>query len=183
MRTVGPSRRSIPPRSTFAGCCFPPDVIVLAVRWYLRFGRSDRDVEELPAERGTQVDHTTVYRWVQRFTALLPPEAARGCRHAVGDRWRVDATDVRVAGRWRYVDRAIDQAGQVADVYVSPRRDATAARRFFERATGTTKVTPVQVVTDLDRCRTRRCLRSCCQRPAIKPIGTPPTGLSATMAA
>jgi transposase, IS6 family len=72
----------------------------LAVRWYLRFGLFYRDVEELLAERGLQVDHTTVYRWVQRFTALLA-EAARPCQHAVGDRWRVGETYVKVAGRRR----------------------------------------------------------------------------------
>jgi transposase-like protein len=66
-------------------------VIVLAVRWYLRFGLSYRDVEELLAERGVQVDHVSVYRWVQRFTPLLA-EAARPCRHRVGDRWQVDET-------------------------------------------------------------------------------------------
>ena len=120
---------------------------MLAVRWYLRFGLSYRDVEELLAERGIEVDHVTIYRWVQRFTPLLA-EAARPCRHAVGDRWQVDETYVKVAGRWRYVYRAIDQFGQVIDVFVSPRRDASAARRFFERAIGTTKVTPVEVVTD-----------------------------------
>jgi transposase-like protein len=133
--------------SAFAGFCFPPDVIVLAVRWYLRFALSYRDVEELLAERGIEVDHVTVYRWVQRFTPLLA-EAARPCRHAVGDRWRADETYVKVAGRWRYVYRAIDKFGQVIDVFVSPRRDAPAARRFFERALGATKITPVEVVTD-----------------------------------
>jgi transposase-like protein len=134
-------------RSAFAGFRFPPHVIVLATRWYLRFGLSYRDVEELLAERGIEVDHVTVYRWVQRFTPLLA-EAARPCRHAVGDRWFVDETYVKVAGRWRYVYRAIDQFGQVIDVFVSPRRDITAARRFFERAIATTKVAPVEVVTD-----------------------------------
>jgi transposase, IS6 family len=97
-------------RSAFAGFRFPPDVIVVAVRWYLRFGLSYRDVEELLAERGIEVDHVTVYRWVQRFTPLLA-EAARPCRHAVGDRWFVDETYVKVAGQWRYVYRAIDQFG------------------------------------------------------------------------
>jgi transposase-like protein len=122
-------------------------VIVLAVRWYLRFGLSFRDVEELLAERGVEVDHVTVYRWVQRFTPLLA-EAARPCRHSVGDCWQVDETYVKVAGRWRYVYRAIDQSGQVVDVFVSIQRDAKAARRFFERAIGTTKVMPAEVVTD-----------------------------------
>jgi transposase-like protein len=134
-------------RSAFAGFCFPPDVIVLAVRWYLRFGLSYRDVEELLAERGIEVDHVTVYRWVVRFTPLLA-EAARPCRHQVGDRWRADETYVKVAGRWRYIHRAIDQFGQVIDVYVSPKRDGKAARRFFERAIDTTTVTPSEVVTD-----------------------------------
>jgi transposase-like protein len=140
-------RPALATRSAFAGFRFPPDVIVVAVRWYLRFGLSYRDVEELLAERGVEVDHVTVYRWVQRFTPLLA-EAARPCRHAVGDRWFVDETYVKVAGRWRYVYRAIDQFGQVIDVFLSARRDTMAAHRFFRRAIGTTKVAPVEVVTD-----------------------------------
>jgi transposase, IS6 family len=134
-------------RSAFVGFRFPPDVIVLAVRWYLRFGLSYRDIEELLAERGVEVDHVTIYRWVLRFTPLLA-DAARPCRHALGDRWQVDETYVKVAGQWRYVYRAIDQFGQVVDVLVSPRRDAKAARRFFRRAISVTKVTPVEVTTD-----------------------------------
>jgi transposase-like protein len=134
-------------RSAFAGFRFPPDVIVLAVRWYLRFGLSYRDVEELLAERGVKVDHVTVYRWVLRFTGLLA-EAARPCRHTVGDRWQVDETYVKVAGQWRYVYRAIDQFGQVIDVFVSPQRNGRAARRFFEQVIGTTKIRPIEVVTD-----------------------------------
>ena len=146
MRTPRP-RPARATRSAFAGFRFPADVIVLTVRWYLRFGLSYRDVEELLAERGVEVDHVTIYRWVQRFTPLLT-EAARPCRHAVGDRWQVDETYVKVAGRWRYVYRAIDQFGQVVDVFVSPRRDLRAARRFFERAIGTTRIMPSEVVTD-----------------------------------
>jgi transposase-like protein len=84
---------------------------------------------------------------VQRFTPLLA-EAARPCHHAVGDRWWVDETYVKVAGQWRYVYRAVDQFGQVIDVFVSPRRDVRAARRFFQRAIGTTKIRPIEVVTD-----------------------------------
>jgi IS1 family transposase len=89
----------------------------------------------------------TVYRWVQRFTPLLA-EAARPCRHAVGDRWQADETYVKAAGRWRYVYRAIDQFGQLIDVFVSPQRDTAAARRFLERAIAATKVTPIEVTTD-----------------------------------
>jgi transposase-like protein len=135
------------PRSAFARYYYPPDVIVLAVRWYPRFNLSYRDLEELLAERGIEVDHTTVYRWVQRFTPLLA-DAARPCRHAVGTRWQVDETYVKVAGRWRYVYRAIDEFGQIIDLYVSPRRDAAAAREFFERAIATARTRPVEVVTD-----------------------------------
>jgi transposase-like protein len=84
---------------------------------------------------------------VLRFTPLLA-EAARPCRHAVGDRWQVDETYVKVAGRWRYVYRAIDQFGQVIDVFLSARRDADAASRFFQQAIGSTRVRPVEVTTD-----------------------------------
>jgi transposase, IS6 family len=137
---------SVVPSSAFAGFRFPPEIIVLAVRWYLRFGLSYRDVEELLVERGIEVDHVTVYRWVQRFTPFLA-DAARPCRHAVGDRWFVDETYVRVAGRWRYVYRAVDQHGQIIDVYVSARRDTGAARRFFATALGV-HGKPTEVVTD-----------------------------------
>jgi transposase-like protein len=120
---------------------------VVAVRWYLRYGLSYRDVEDLLLERGVEVDHVTIFRWVQRFTPLLA-DAARFCRHAPGDRWFVDETYVKVSGVWRYVYRAVDQHGQVIDVLVSVRRDATAARRFLRKALDTLKVTPTGVVTD-----------------------------------
>src|SRR5215475_7497009 len=136
-RTVAP----VPARAAFTGYRFPPEVIVLAVRWYLRFGLSSRDVEELLAERGIEVDHVTVHRWVRRF-ALLLADTARFGRHRVGDRWHVDESYVKVAGRWVYLYRAVDQFGQVIDVYASRRRDAEAARRFFQRARSITGVTP-----------------------------------------
>jgi IS6 family transposase len=132
--------------SAFAGFGFPPEVIVLAVRWYLRFGLSCRDIEGLLVERGIEVDHVTVDRWVQRFPPLLA-DGARPCRHAVGDRWFVDETYVMVAGRWRYVYRAVDQHGQVIDVYVSPRRDTGAARRFCSTALSA-HGEPAEVVSD-----------------------------------
>ena len=123
---------------------------MLAVRWYLRYALSYRDIEEVLAERGIEVDHVSIYRWVQRFTPLLV-EAARPCRHSVGDRWQVDETYVKVAGEWRYLYRAIDQFGQVVDVLVSPRRDARAARRFFATAIMRTGRRPAEVVTDRSR--------------------------------
>jgi len=122
-------------------------VILLAVRWYLRYGLSYRDVEELLAERGVDANHVTIYRWVQRFTPLVI-EAARPCRHSVGDRWFVDETYVRVAGVWRYVYRAVDQYGQVIDVFVSKRRNVAAATNFFEMMLAG-RERPTDVTTDL----------------------------------
>jgi len=133
-------------RSAFAGFRFPPEVITVAVRWYLRLGLSYRDVEELLAERGIEVDHVAVYRWVQRFAPLLT-DAARPCRHAPGDRWFVDESYLKVVGRWRYLYRAVDQFGQVIDVPVSEQRDTAAARRFFLRALQVASA-PVEVTTD-----------------------------------
>jgi transposase-like protein len=132
--------------SAFAGFRFPPAVISVAVRWYLRYGLSYRDVEELLAERGVTVDHVTVYRWVQRFIPEFI-EAARSCRHVPGDRWFADETYVKVAGKWTYLYRAVAQHGQVIDVLLSTRRDLAAARRFFTRALRAGTV-PAEVTTD-----------------------------------
>jgi len=112
----------------------------------LPHGLSYRDVEELLAERGVTVDHVTVYRWVQRFTPEFI-EAARLCRHVPGDRWLTDETYIKVAGRWTYLYRAVDQHGQVIDVLVSQRRDLAAARQFFARALRAGTV-PAEVTTD-----------------------------------
>jgi len=138
--------RPVIERSAFAGFRYPPEVIAVAVWWYLRYGLSYREVEELLAERGVDVDHVTVFRWVQRFTPLFA-EAARPCRHAAGDRWFADETYVKVAGRWCYLYRAVDQFGQVIDVLLSQKRDAAAARRFFIRALRRAP-RPVEVTTD-----------------------------------
>jgi transposase-like protein len=121
-------------------------VILLAVRWYLRFGLSYRDLEELLAERGIEVDHVTLYRWVQHFTPMAV-EAARPCRHPAGVRWCVDETYVKVAGVWRYVYRAVDEHGQLIDVLVSVRRDMAAARRFFVRMLAVQE-DPGEIITD-----------------------------------
>ena len=121
-------------------------MISVAVRWYLRYGLSYRDVEELLAERGVTVDHLSIYRWVQRITPESA-EAARPCRHVPGDRWFVDETYLKIAGRWSYLYRAVDQHGQVIDILLSTRRDLAAARCFFTRALRAGTV-PVEVTTD-----------------------------------
>jgi len=143
------TRRPRPPvrmPSGFTGFRFPPEVISLAVRWYLRYGLSYRDLEELLAERGIEVDHVTLYRWVQRFTPLLI-DAARPARHLAEDRWFVDETYVKVSGVWSYAYRAVDQRGQVIDVYVSQRRDIGSARTFFTAALAV-HGDPDEVITD-----------------------------------
>jgi IS6 family transposase len=130
-----------------AGYRFPPEIITLAVRWYLRFGLSYRDVKELLSERGVEVDHVTIFRWVQRFAPLFA-EAARARQHLVGDRWHVDETYLKVGGTWRYLFRAIDQFGQDIDVFLSPRRNTEAARRFLVQAIRRTRGSPTEVTTD-----------------------------------
>ena len=146
MKRTPRSRAPVRMPSGVVGFRFPPEVILLAVRWYLRYGLSYRDLEELLADRGIEVDHVTFYRWVQRFTPLLI-DAARPVRHVAGDRWFVDETYVKVSGIWSYVYRAVDQHGQVIDVYVSQRRDITSARTFFTAAL-TVHGIPTEVITD-----------------------------------
>jgi transposase-like protein len=145
--------------SGFARRCFPDDLIALAVRWYVRFRLSFADVVEWLAERGVLVDRSTVYRWVQRFLPLFEG-AARPHRRPIGRKWRVDETYVRLGGRWAYVYRAIDEDGQIVDVYFTERRNAAAAQAFFEQAIGGTGVTPECVTTD----------RAACYPPALRAV-------------
>src|SRR6266436_2579345 len=112
---------------------FEPEMILLAVGWYLRFSLSYRDVEELLAERGLHADHVTVWRWVQRYA----PEMERRLRSRLrptNDSWRVDETYIRVKGKWVYLYRAVDSSGATIDFLLSAKRDAAAAERFLAKA-------------------------------------------------
>jgi transposase, IS6 family len=103
------------------------------VRWYLRYSLSYRDLEEMMRERGLQVDHTTIYRWVQRYA----PELDKRCRphlKACNDSWRVDETYIKIKGTWTYLYRAVDSDGNTLEFLLSPTRDAEAAERFFVKA-------------------------------------------------
>jgi len=114
---------------------FEPEIILLAVGWYLRFSLSYRDVEELLAERGLRADHVTVWRWVQRYA----PEMERRLRSRLKpstDSWRVDETYIRVKGKWRYLYRALDSSGATLDFLLSAKQDAAAAKRFLAKALG-----------------------------------------------
>jgi len=116
------------------GFRFPKDIILLSVRWYLRYGLSYRNLEEMLEERGTVVDHTTIFRWVLRFSPLLM-EALRKRKAPVGGRWRMDETYILVKGQDRYLYRAVDKNGDTVDFLLTGRRDRAAARRFLEQAT------------------------------------------------
>ena len=110
-----------------------PALILCAVRWYLRYSLSFRDVEELLSERGLEVDHTTIWHWVQRYG----PELEERLRHHLKPTtksWRVDETYVRVKGRWCYLYRALDSSGTTIDFVLSRWRDAATATRLFRKA-------------------------------------------------
>ena len=118
--------------SSFKWRHFPPDIILLCVRWYCRYQLSYRDVEEINRERGLDVDHSTVFRWVQRYA----PEINRRIRPHLklsGASFRVDETYVQVGKSWKYLYRAIDKEGQTIDFMLSAKRDVAAAKRFFKK--------------------------------------------------
>ena len=110
-----------------------PELILCAVRWYLRYSLSFRDVEELLSERGLEVDHTRIWRWVQRYGPELEERLRRHLK-PTNKSWRVDETYVRVKGRWCYLYRALDSTGATIDFVLSGRRDAAAAKRLFRKA-------------------------------------------------
>ena len=112
---------------------FQDHVIVLCVRWYLRYCLTLRDLEELMAERGLDVDHSTIGRWVLRYAPELYKRIRRDTR-TPNRSWRVDETYVRVAGRWTYLYRAVDSSGETIDFMLSPKRDAIAAKQFLQMA-------------------------------------------------
>src|SRR3954454_23270329 len=132
----------------FRGFRFPAEVILWAVRWYLQFPVSYRDLERMLADRGVEVDHTTMYCWVQRFAPELEKRMGRHLRPCRGP-WHVDETYVRVDGQWRYLYRAVDGTGQTIDFLLSAKRDKQAAKHFFRQALGRDNTrNPRTVVTD-----------------------------------
>jgi transposase, IS6 family len=117
-------------QSPFKWRHFEAEIILLCVRWYLRYSLSYRNLEEMMRERGLHVDHTSIYRWVQRYA----PEIDRRCRpylKPTTDSWRVDETYIKVKKQWVYLYRAVDSQGNTLDFFFSPTRDAKAAKQFF----------------------------------------------------
>jgi transposase-like protein len=131
----------------FRGRHFQDDIIVLCVRWYLRYSLSYRDLEELMAERGLSVDHSTVARWVPHYALELSKRIRRHLRRP-GDSWRVDETYIRVAGQWTYLYRALDSQGNTIDFMLSPKRDLVAAKHFLQLALWRSAVRPRVINVD-----------------------------------
>lgn len=128
---------------------FEPEIILLCLRWYLRYSLSYRDLEEMMAERGLSVDHTTIYRWVQHFAPILE-KCCRAKLRPVNDSWRVDETYIKVKGAWMYLYRAVDSDGNTIEFMLSPTRDAFSAKRFLRKALRARHTLPPRVI-NVDR--------------------------------
>jgi transposase, IS6 family len=128
---------------------FQSEIILLCVRWYLRYALSYRDLEEMTRERGLQVDHTTIYRWVQHYAPELD-KRSRPHLKACNDSWRVDETYIKVKNVWMYLYRAVDSQGNTLEFLLSPRRDAEAAKYFFVKALQSTEcsVSPAATIQE-----------------------------------
>jgi transposase-like protein len=124
---------SDPLPSLFKRRHFDQEIILLCIRWYLTYKLSYRDLVAMMAERGIDLAHTTIMRWVQRY---VPEFAKRWQRYArpVGGSWRIDETYIKIKGNWAYLYRGVDKAGLTIDFFLSPRRDIAAAKRFLQRA-------------------------------------------------
>jgi transposase-like protein len=131
----------------FEGRHFDREVIVLCVRWYLRFKLSYRDLVEMMAERGLSMAHTTIMRWVHHYTPEFERRWNRFARPA-GPSWRVDETYVKIRGEWVYLYRAVDGVGETVDFRLSSRRDVAAAKAFFRKAIKSQGSTPRTITLD-----------------------------------
>jgi len=120
----------------FKGHRVEKDIILTGVRWYLAYPLSYRNLEEMMAERGVEVDHSNIYRWVQKFSPQLEAVFRNGRKRPVGQSWRMDETYIKIKGQWRYLYRAVDKEGQTIDFLLTARRDKKAAKRFLRKAIG-----------------------------------------------
>ena len=119
----------------FKGSHFERDVILWCVRWYVAYPISYRQLEEMMEERGVEVDHSTLNRWVVKYVPLLDQQF-RPRKRPVGSSWRMDETYVKVKGRWKYLYRAVDKIGATVDFLLTAKRDRKAALRFLRKAIG-----------------------------------------------
>ena len=124
---------------------YSAEIILLCVRWYLRYSLSYRDLEEMMTERGLGVDHTTIYRWVQDYAAELD-KRSRPYLKQTNDSWRVDETYIKVRCVWMYLYRAVDSAGQTLDFLLNETRSTQAAKRFFKKVLDRYQIAPPRVI-------------------------------------
>ncbi|PHG08788.1 IS6 family transposase [Bacillus toyonensis] len=130
---------------------YQPDIILLTVRWYLRYNLSFRDLVEMMAERGLSLAHTTIMRWVHQYGPELN-ERVRKYLKATNDSWRVDETYIKIKGKKMYLYRAIDSKGNTIDFYLSRKRDAKAAKYFLKKALASCHATkPRSITADGDK--------------------------------
>src|SRR5215471_1143715 len=127
------SSRSTAMAISFNGAHFPPDIILMGVRWSVAYPLSYRHVEELLEERGVPIDHATIQRWVVKYSPLLE-EAFHRRKRPVWVSWRMDETYIKVKGHWYYLYRAVDKTGQTIDFLLTEQRDEHAAKRFLTKA-------------------------------------------------
>jgi putative transposase len=118
----------------FKGHRIEKDIIITCVRWYLAYPLSYRNLKEMMAERGAQIDHSNIYRWVQKFTPKLEAAFRKEKKRSVGKSWRMDETYIKINGQWKYLYRAVDKEGQTVDFLLTIYRDKKAALRFFKKA-------------------------------------------------
>ncbi len=131
----------------FKGHRFPAAIIIMTVRWYLRYKLSLADITELLLERGVNVSREAIRKWVQKFGPQIA-KTLNNRRRKTGKRWHVDETYVRVAGIWKYVYRAVDENMEPIDIYVSEKRDKKAAKTFFKKCIKVTGDAPESIRTD-----------------------------------
>ena len=130
------------------------EIVLWAVRWYCRYGISYRDLEQMMGERGVGVDHSTIYRWVQKYAPEIEKRLRWQWRRPQSTSWRVDETYVKVRGKWAYLYRALDKEGNTIDFYLSPTRNAKAAKRFLGKALNGLKAWEKPQVINTDRAPT-----------------------------
>ena len=118
---------------SFKGAHFPKEIILMGVRWYVAYPLSTRPVEELMLERGVHVDHSTINRWVVKYSPQLE-EAFHRRKRPVWVSWRMDETYIKVKGEWKYLYRAVDKYGETIDFLLTEHRDKDAALRFLKKA-------------------------------------------------
>jgi putative transposase len=130
----------------FKGSQFEREIILWGVRWYVAYPISYRQLEEMMKERGVEVDHSNLNRWVLKYAPALE-NSFRQYKRPVGDSWRMDKTYINVKGKWKYLYRAVDKFGATVDFLLTAKRDRKAALRFLRKAIGQNG-TPSKITID-----------------------------------